>query len=434
MPRTQTNTRTKTNTRLVQQNTNSSKYFTPNNFTSIIAPTGITTTPSAIAFGGWFKYYPDTSQLYPHICSFPNDGAGFYITRNVNSLNIKFVNISGVNYDNYTGQKVQPDTWFHVVGTYDGNYIKAYLNGKLIFTYAVTGVLTLSSTNFQAGSNLTGNLSSIFACNRALTANEVMQLYTNNSPINNMQIYWPFNEGSGLTALDISGTGNNGTNATGTYSSDVPFKTRKLVNDNLVYNGNFEYAPPINVSSTAGNAWIDGTVGGSSTNNLFGWRAELSAGSMSSQFDNSTSRSGNWSLKCSITTINSRAEIWSTYNSSVSLLQYAIPLKSGTTYKLSGWIKTQVNSGASTTGAYFFVNVYSGTGTYITTPITTTQVNTTTGWTYYENSFTASANNNLAIVGMAINGTTGTGTLIMDAWFDDIVLVPTITPTRTLIV
>ena len=56
MPRTQTNTRTKTNTRLVQQNTNSSLFF--NGSSSIInvtSPTGYSALTTSFAFGAWIK-------------------------------------------------------------------------------------------------------------------------------------------------------------------------------------------------------------------------------------------------------------------------------------------------------------------------------------------------------------------------------------------
>ena len=340
-----------------------------------------------------------------------------------------------------SGNAFNWNSWNFCAVTWTSTGASIYINNGTSQTYngstpwtAPTGVTFTIGAQTNNNSPYKGSISNfVYADNVQWNAATITAFYQGKIPPN-PTVYLPLNEGSQSTAYDISGNGNNGTITSGTFTSDVPFKKRKLVNDNLVYNGDFEYAPPTNVATTAGNSWIDGTTGASTTNPLFGWRAELSAGSMSSQFDNSTSHSGNWSLKCSTTAINSRAEIWSTYTSSVSLLQYAIPLKSGTTYQLSGWLKTQINSGSATTGAYFFVNTYSGTGTYINTPTTTTHINTTTNWTYYQTSFTANANQNLAIVGMAINGTDGAGTLIMDAWFDDIVLVPTITPTRTLIV
>ena len=51
-----------------------------------------------------------------------------------------------------------------------------------------------------------------------------------------------------------------------------------------------------------------------------------------------------------------------------------------------------------------------------------TKVKTTTGWTKYTTVFTTNSATREVNIEPRIYGHTGTGTLIMDAWFDDIVL------------
>ena len=62
------------------------------------------------------------------------------------------------------------------------------------------------------------------------------------------------------------------------------------VNDgNMIRNGNCEIQPPFTAPQTAYDAWIDGTAGGSTNNNKYGWkqvRASIGTGSSSFQYTN----------------------------------------------------------------------------------------------------------------------------------------------------
>jgi hypothetical protein len=235
-------------------------------------------------------------------------------------------------------------------------------------------------------------------------------------------------DGAGTLVRDYSGNSKNGTATAVTYSDDRPTQKRKFVGDNLIYNGNFEYAPPANVDMTSAAVnWIDGTVGGSSTNKLFGW-LNYSGTAGKILFDNTDSHSGLYSLKVSNTVVGSAIQAGNVTNNAgiINGLGAAnVPLIPSTPYTLTFWMKTQLNSGSSATGAGIYVRETSGTGSQIVQSGSIGAITTTTGWTKYTYNFTANAATRYVILKISVEGNNGAATLLMDAWFDDIVLLPT---------
>jgi hypothetical protein len=80
------------------------------------------------------------------------------------------------------------NTWYHVVGTYDGSNIRLYVNGNLEATVAQTGTVRASTAeNLKIGSNgynedLEGNISNVSLYNKALTQAEIIRLYNGGVP------------------------------------------------------------------------------------------------------------------------------------------------------------------------------------------------------------------------------------------------------------
>lgn len=80
------------------------------------------------------------------------------------------------------------NTWFHILGTYDGANMNTYINGSLFSTVAYTGGATIQNTKgFYIGKrwdgsgsayHFSGSIGEVRAYNRALTATEVTQNYT----------------------------------------------------------------------------------------------------------------------------------------------------------------------------------------------------------------------------------------------------------------
>ena len=79
------------------------------------------------------------------------------------------------------------NTWHHYTGTYDGANMKIYVDGVLSNTVAQTGAIDTSNVGLIFGSSrlaspcgtgvLTGSIDDVRIYNRALSANEVKQLY-----------------------------------------------------------------------------------------------------------------------------------------------------------------------------------------------------------------------------------------------------------------
>jgi hypothetical protein len=73
------------------------------------------------------------------------------------------------------------NTWYNVVGTYDGSNMRIYVNGVLKNTKAQTGTLATNAVTAKIGTfqgtnyNLTGRVSNVSIYNKALTPQEIQQ-------------------------------------------------------------------------------------------------------------------------------------------------------------------------------------------------------------------------------------------------------------------
>jgi Concanavalin A-like lectin/glucanases superfamily/Bacterial Ig domain len=81
---------------------------------------------------------------------------------------------------------VQPNTWYHLVGTYDGTRVRAYVNGRLSGTgaSAISGAIAASTSplyfGFRPAANIAafaGTLDDVRLYRRTLSAAEVQALY-----------------------------------------------------------------------------------------------------------------------------------------------------------------------------------------------------------------------------------------------------------------
>lgn len=106
--------------------------------------------------------------------------AGFYIRQN--SSNFSFVKIPTASLPLST-----ESNWTHMVGSYDGVNMRLYINGILVNTLNTSTIPTTSGSlyfgkNKFDGVNFQGKIDDIGIWNRALTQNEVTNLFYSNVP------------------------------------------------------------------------------------------------------------------------------------------------------------------------------------------------------------------------------------------------------------
>lgn len=202
-------------------------------------------------------------------------------------------------------------------------------------------------------------------------------------------------------------------------------KINEGAGQNMITNGDFESAPSFTAATTTTARFIDGTAGGSTTDDSHVWAIANIVGSGSAQFDNSTSNSGTYSLKVSTIATSSRIQIgdMTSFSGSANFFKYAYPVQPSTTYKLTYAMKTNYVSGDSSNGALVQLFDVDATGA-VGSSTSSSAVKITTGWTNYTLSRTTASTAAYIFIELNIFGNTGTSTLIMDAWFDDLVLKP----------
>jgi len=152
----------------------------------------------------------------------------------------------------YSDSAISTGVWSHIAWTYDGSFVKIYINGSLDNTPpGVTGNMSTTGAVLKIGSlrpgwsgyDFAGKIDEVKIYDRALSAGEVLQEYNAGSAAhigsdsaasydpwggNPPVTWWQFDEYTGSTAYDRSGNNNNGTitNATwahGKYGSALSF-------------------------------------------------------------------------------------------------------------------------------------------------------------------------------------------------------------------
>lgn len=334
---------------------------------------------------------------------------------------------------------LKPREWQHIVYTRNGtgDTHAFYVNGVSV-SRGVSQSPTLDFTDGASvkligartttGQFLGGTLDELRLWNRTLSAQEVAQLYAGAFSRQNLVAEYLFDEGAGPTANDTSGNTNHGTITGAIFSADMPMKARQEVNANLVKNGNFEYAPPFIAATSTANRFIDGTAGGSTVNKIFGWAVASLTGTGSIRFDSSVAYSGNSSLKLSLEAVASRIHAGTTSTLGTPPISDLIPVLPNVSYTVTCWVKTNVISGDST-GAFIRLGQYTGAPASVRTD-DSSAIKVTSDWSLLTLTVTMQPTTSYLNVQPIIVGNLGASTLIMDAWFDDIVLKPTTAVTR----
>jgi len=326
--------------------------------------------------------------------------------------------------------------WTHALVTVaSGATVTFYINGVASGTPATTSALSNITTtdNLIIGDrtdttrSFNGSIDEPRIWNVALTQAQITALYQQGTvPTTGLVAEYKFNEGSGTTANDTSGNANHGTITGATYTADVPMKTRPLVNQNLIKNGDFESAPAFTAATTSISRYIDGTSGGSTTNTNFGAWAIPGGGlapSSGARFATDHTRSGVYSMKLSTLDASGTVVVSNSTSGSAPARRDVIPVLPSTSYTLSVWVKT---NNVVTNSVFADAREFSGALSAGVTN-TTNKLSGTNDWTNLTQTFTTASTARYVFI-LLKNGTAGK---ISDAWFDDLVLKPTTATTRT---
>lgn len=202
----------------------------------------------------------------------------------------------------------------------------------------------------------------------------------------------------------------------------------QIMMGNLAINGDMELVPSPNTApTTTTTRIIDGTAGGSipPTNNKFNWYQSGSNG-FEAQYDTSIFYQGTASMRVSTKVANSYNQLYivNPFGGTTSNYSYGIPAMPNKAYAYSFRMKTNYVSGDSANGAYVNIACGKADGTYANWQITTTAVKVTQDWTLYSGVIYTTPNTVSIQIDPRVYGHTGVATLIMDAWFDNIALIP----------
>jgi hypothetical protein len=424
--------------RIVSQNANASLYF---NGSSAKMTVPVVPDPTGWCLAMWIE--PGDKGTPTHTYVSYNSAAftdGIFISKNAGSgnININVYNGTGAVYANTL--LAPASQWIHIAVTYLPNgTCKTYKNGVLLSSATSSGTMTAAAaqlltfnsrsfTNYFAQSTM----SNIVWQNTTTswTDDQVRDIYQTNKLPAGTTMYLALGEGAGSIAYDTSGNANNGTITSPTWTRETFTRTRNAVNGNLVYNGDFEIAPVVNVAQTSGSNYVDGTATGA-TIPIFGYRVGTRLGTATVQFDTVIKRTGNASIKLSTLAVASDMAVGATMSTTAGGLQIGYPALPSTSYTASVWVKTNYVSGASTSGVRATVVEKNGIGSSGTTNVLLTALQTTQDWTQYNLVFTTASTTRSLLFLINVKGDDGTATLIMDAWFDDITLTPTTATTRT---
>jgi len=175
-------------------------------------PTSWNDTDYPVLFGGY------------GMCSYPNGLSGIAISRYQNSL--VFDVADGTNAARRTispliSNIAPAGQWSFIVltnsGVAEAGGLQLYRNNA-VPVGNTTGAATVrwlgNSTTLGGGSGrnyFKGIVGEVRIYDRALTTTEIQTLYQGQDVTGNLRGYWKLDEGSGLTAYDSSGNGNNGT-------------------------------------------------------------------------------------------------------------------------------------------------------------------------------------------------------------------------------
>jgi hypothetical protein len=246
---------------------------------------------SALSISFWI-WRPSTTDIYYHLLgnnynhAASSDGFRF-LKRNASTNNLQFRVGKGGTLPIVSVDSLPIEQWAHVVGTFAGaNQLRLYIDGAFVGSANTTITDTgISGEPFRIHRNPAAEhgvpntkIDEVMIYSRVITDSEIEQLYNNGNGIsfgiptfipssgltlNTEEIspgpvaYWKFDEGTGTTAHDSSGQGNDGT-----LINSPTWQTEDLCVSGkcLEFDGSTAYIstsnPSLKVANVTMQAWI----------------------------------------------------------------------------------------------------------------------------------------------------------------------------------
>jgi len=184
---------------------------------------------NALSVSAWIKWSGVADQLTGRAnilgkekaISFRSDDTGHEIFLDLNIGNTWHNSGSSIT-------AIDDGVWHHVVGNYDGEYIRIFVDGVEENRTAYSGAITTSATDYNLSignivnlQHWTGQIDEVRVYNRALSQDEVIKLYEYApGPVLHLKMDEKVS-GDAKTLNDISGNGNNGTTVDGANNTGM---------------------------------------------------------------------------------------------------------------------------------------------------------------------------------------------------------------------
>ena len=211
-----------------------------------VSDTDVLDTMTEITLSAWI--YLDSVPSLDDYTIFSKHADPYFYTLDVKTSQLLECQLSGLTPNNVTSNSTIPlNTWTHVVCTYDGSFMKLYIDGELDKTLNNPGPMDVAGTgDLYIGDNqqnsplvFDGDIDEVRIYNRTLSSHEVESLYKwAPGPVG----YWKMDEGSGQSTNDSSGNDNAGElGSTSTADTYDPIWTTGKYGSALEFAGSDDY-------------------------------------------------------------------------------------------------------------------------------------------------------------------------------------------------
>lgn len=185
--------------------------------------------------------------------------------------------------------------------------------------------------------------------------------------------------------------------------------TQRRVVHNKIKNGDLLFLPPFVAIQSTGSRWIDGTSGGSLTNDIYGWYALTGVAQVRYQFDQSVLFNGKPSIKIDALDITGRGRVLSApFEATVSqdkADKYGFKVLPSTSYDFNGFIKTLTSPDAR-----YQIQQYDIKGALLSTITGGSPISGTNDWTSQKTTFVTNASAAYVVIRCVMNVAGSIGT------------------------